>query len=144
MPVSRLWKLYPWWRHQMETFAALLALCVGSSPVTSKFPSQKPATRSLDFFFICARTNGWVSNRYAGAFRRHRRYDVTVMCIARARAPGMYNRGVCNSELFKARTCLAFRVLTFTNKLSISPEPVATMNWKASHSRSSVARALGM
>ena len=23
-----------WWRHQMETFSALLALCVGSSPVT--------------------------------------------------------------------------------------------------------------
>ena len=25
-----------WWRHQMETFSALLALCVGNSPVTTK------------------------------------------------------------------------------------------------------------
>ena len=25
-----------WWRHQMERFSALLALCVGNSPVTSK------------------------------------------------------------------------------------------------------------
>ena len=23
-----------WWRHQMETFSALLAICVGNSPVT--------------------------------------------------------------------------------------------------------------
>ena len=24
----------PWWRHQMETFSALLAICAGNSPVT--------------------------------------------------------------------------------------------------------------
>ena len=40
-----------WWRHQMETFSALLALCAGSSPVTGQFPSQKPVTRSLGVFF---------------------------------------------------------------------------------------------
>ena len=34
--------LVPWWRHQMETFSALLALCVGNSPVATKFPSQRP------------------------------------------------------------------------------------------------------
>ena len=39
------------WRHQMETFAGLLALWVGKSPVTGEFPSQKPVTRSFDFFF---------------------------------------------------------------------------------------------
>ena len=38
-------------RHQMETFSALLALCVGNSPVTSEFPSQEPVTRSFDVFF---------------------------------------------------------------------------------------------
>ena len=26
-------RLVPWWRHQMETFSALLALCVVNSPV---------------------------------------------------------------------------------------------------------------
>ena len=26
-----------WWRHQMETFSALLALCAGSSPVTGQW-----------------------------------------------------------------------------------------------------------
>ena len=40
----------PWWRHQMETFSALLALCVGNSPVTGEFPSQRPVTRSFDIF----------------------------------------------------------------------------------------------
>ena len=40
-----------WWRHQMETFSALLALCEGNSPVTGEFPSQRPVTRSFDVFF---------------------------------------------------------------------------------------------
>ena len=40
-----------WWRHQMETFSALLALCAGNSPVTGEFPSQMPVTRSFDVFF---------------------------------------------------------------------------------------------
>ena len=39
-----------WWRHQMETFSALLALCAGNSPVTGEFPTQKPVTRSFDVF----------------------------------------------------------------------------------------------
>ena len=41
----------PWWRHQMETFSALLAICAGNSPVTSEFPAQRPVTRSFDVFF---------------------------------------------------------------------------------------------
>ena len=40
-----------WWRHQMETFSALLALCAGNSSVTGAFPSQRPVTRSFDVFF---------------------------------------------------------------------------------------------
>ena len=40
-----------WWRHQMETFSALLAICVGNSPVTGEFPAQRLVTRSFDVFF---------------------------------------------------------------------------------------------
>ena len=40
-----------WWRHQMETFFASLAICAGNSPVTGEFPSQRPVTRSFDVFF---------------------------------------------------------------------------------------------
>ena len=42
---------YPWWRHQMETFSALLAICAGNSPVPGEFPAQRPVTRSFDVFF---------------------------------------------------------------------------------------------
>ena len=39
-----------WWRHQLETFSALLVLCAGNSPVTGEFPTQSPVTRSFDVF----------------------------------------------------------------------------------------------
>ena len=39
-----------WWRHHMETFSGLLALCAGNSPVIGEFPSQRPVTRSFDGF----------------------------------------------------------------------------------------------
>ena len=45
-------KAYPWWRHQMETFSALLAICAGNSPVPGEFPTQRPVTRSCDVFFL--------------------------------------------------------------------------------------------
>ena len=35
----------------METFSALLALCVGNLPVTGELPAQRPVTRSFDVFF---------------------------------------------------------------------------------------------
>ena len=54
-----------WWRHQMETFSALLVICAGNSSVTGEFPAQRTVTRIFDVFFD---------------LRRHRaHYDVTVM-----------------------------------------------------------------
>ena len=70
----------PWWRHQNETFSALLALCAGNSPVPGEFPTQRPVTRSFNIFFDLRRINGWVNKCKAGDFRRIRpHYDVTVM-----------------------------------------------------------------
>ena len=46
-----LFQLQTWWRHQMETFSALLAICAGNSPVTGEFPMQRPVMRSFDVFF---------------------------------------------------------------------------------------------
>ena len=40
-----------WWRHQMEIFSALLALCAENSPVAGEFPTQRPVTRSFEVFF---------------------------------------------------------------------------------------------
>ena len=55
-----------WWRHQMETFSALLAICAGNSPVPGEFPAQRPVTRSLDVFFdlrlnkrLSKQSRGW-------------------------------------------------------------------------------------
>ena len=40
-----------WWRHQMETFSALLAICAGNSPVSGEFLAQRSVTRSFYVFF---------------------------------------------------------------------------------------------
>ena len=42
---------FSWWRHQMETFSALLAICTGNLPVPIEFPTQRPVTRSFDVYF---------------------------------------------------------------------------------------------
>ena len=44
-------KVTSWWRHQMETFSASLAIWAGNSPVTGVFPAQRPVSRSFDVFF---------------------------------------------------------------------------------------------
>ena len=46
-----IWLAVTWWRHRMDIFSALLALCEGNPPVTGGFPSQRPVTRSFDIFF---------------------------------------------------------------------------------------------
>ena len=47
------YELTSWWRHQMETFSALLAICAGNSSVSGEFPAQRPVTRSFDVSLIC-------------------------------------------------------------------------------------------
>ena len=51
LPNIKVGVIILWWRHQMETVSALLALCAGNSPVTGEFPSKRPVTRSFDVFF---------------------------------------------------------------------------------------------
>ena len=75
-----IYNVKTWWRHQMETISALLAICAWNSPITGEFLAQRPVTRSFDVFLICAWRNAWVNNREAGDLGRHRaRYDVVVM-----------------------------------------------------------------
>ena len=38
-----------WWRHQMETFSAILALCAGNSPVTGEFPHKS----DTELWYLC-------------------------------------------------------------------------------------------
>ena len=71
-------KWQSWWRHQMETFSTLLALCEGNSPVTREFPSQRPVTRSLDVFFhrdlnkrLSKQSRRWWFETLSCSLRRH-------------------------------------------------------------------------
>ena len=78
---GKWWWHFAWWRHRMETFSALLAICAGNSPVTCEFPIQRPVTRSFDVFFDL-RLNKRLSKQSWGRWsetpcRAH--YDVTVM-----------------------------------------------------------------
>ena len=60
------WNIFTWWRHQMETFSALLAIGEGNSPVTGEFSAQRPVTQSSDVFFdlplnkrLCKQSWSW-------------------------------------------------------------------------------------
>ena len=69
----------------METFSALLALCVGNSPVTGEFPAQRPVTPNFDVSFELRLNKrlSRVNNPEAGDLRRHRVHrEVTVMILS--------------------------------------------------------------
>ena len=65
----------PWWRHQMETFSALLAI----SPVPGEIPTQRPVTRGFDVFFdlrlnkrLSKQSWGWWFETLSRPLWRHR------------------------------------------------------------------------
>ena len=69
-----------WWRHQMEIFSALLAICAGNSPVTGEFPTQRPVTRSFDVYFdlrpnerLSKQSWGWWFETLSRSLWRHRK-----------------------------------------------------------------------
>ena len=75
----------PWWRHQMETFSASLAICAGNSPVPSEFPTQRPVTRSFDVFFdlrpnkrLSKQSWGWWFETPSHSLWRHRNAKKTT------------------------------------------------------------------
>ena len=72
----------PWWRHQMETFSALLAICAGNSPVPGEFPTQRPVARSFDVYFdlrlnkqLSKQSWGWWLETPSRPLWRHRNDD---------------------------------------------------------------------
>ena len=75
---TALLPLCSWWRHQMETFSALLAICAGNSPVTGEFLAQRPVTRSFYVFFdlglnerLSKQSWGWWFETPSGPLWRH-------------------------------------------------------------------------
>ena len=58
-----LWSLRgAWWRHQMEAFSALLAICAGNSPGPVEFPSRSSDAELWCFFDL--RLNKRLSKQY--------------------------------------------------------------------------------
>ena len=85
---TRSWLYVQWWRHQMETFSASLALCAENSPVTGESPHKGQWRGALMFSLICALINGWVNNLEADDLRRHHtHYDVIVMTKLQRSSP---------------------------------------------------------
>ena len=77
-------KRLSWWRHQMETFSASLAICAGNSPVPGEFPAQRPVTRSFDVFLdrhpnkrLSKQWWGWWFETFSCPLWRHR--NVTII-----------------------------------------------------------------
>ena len=76
--VSTVQRQVKWWRHQMETFPGLLAICAGNS--AGEFPHKGQWRGALMFSLVCVWINGWVNNRAADDLRRYcAHYDVSVM-----------------------------------------------------------------
>ena len=78
----------PWWRHQMETFSALLAICARNSPVTGEFPAQRPVTPSFDGFFdlrpnkrLSKQSWGWWFETYLPPLWRHSNTNERMVSI---------------------------------------------------------------
>ena len=86
-----------WWRHQMETFSALLAICAGNSPVPGEFPTQRPVTRSFDVFFdlrlnkrLSKQPWGWWFETLAWSLWRHRNVIWFKMRVAKVHPSTVY------------------------------------------------------
>ena len=78
---------FTWWRHQMETFSALLALCAGNSPVPGEFPTQRPVTRGFDVYFdlrpnkrLSKQSLGWWFETLSPTLWRHRNAPLESWC----------------------------------------------------------------
>ena len=80
-------KFHSWWRHQMETFPALLAIYAGNSLVAGEFPTQRPVTRSFDVFFdprlnkrLSKQSWGWWFETPSRPLWRHRNVECNPKC----------------------------------------------------------------
>ena len=76
------------WRHQMEIFSALLAICAGNSPVIGEFPAQRPVTRSFDVFSglrlqgrLSKQWRGWWFETQSCSLGRHCHVYTLIDCL---------------------------------------------------------------
>ena len=91
---------FAWWRHQIETFSALLSLCGGIHRWPVKSPHKGQWRGALMFSLICDWINGWVNNREDRDLRRHHaHYGVIVMVATVGVITAFRFLCVCNNQL---------------------------------------------
>ena len=86
---ERCSKFVAWWRHQMETFSALLALCAGP---TGEFPSQRPVTRSFDVR-LSKQWWGWWFEMPSRPLWRHSNVDCAIVWLPQCQWSHAENMG---------------------------------------------------
>ena len=86
--ISSVCCCFSWWRHQMETFSALLTICAGNSPVPGEFPTQRPVTRSFDVYFdlrpnkrLSKQSWGWWFEMPSRPLWRHRNVLMPFLAV---------------------------------------------------------------
>ena len=113
-----------WWRHQMETFSALLAIFAVNSPVPVNSPHKGQWRGALMFSLICVWIKDWVNNREAGDLRRYRaHYDVIVMFLRLQDFTRQYELGKTSVHLVNkgpetdqcTQDILLFKLVNFNN-----------------------------
>ena len=131
-----------WWRRQMETFSALLAICAGNPPVPGEFPTQRPVTRCFDVFFdlrlnkrLSKQPRGWWFETQSWSLWRHcsvtkpsrvcspsiSGYDInaTVSCFNSSPPSAAYMRQWNGPALVQATACRLYGAKSL-------PEPMLT------------------
>ena len=120
---NQIWLLLriSWWRHQMEPFSALLAICAGNSPVPGEFPTQRPVTPSFDVFFdlrlnkrLRKQSRGWWFETLSWPLWRHRRRRFTYNRFEAARFVCRHVRHDWEISTWNGH------YIPFTNKLEVS------------------------
>ena len=116
-PKTTMRIMFTWWRHQMETFSALLTICAGNSPASGEFPPQRPVTRSFDVFFdLCLNKRlrklswGWWFETLTRPLWRHRndfwkRESVIPVFINVYRASPVTSQRTGKAELWCLISC---------------------------------------
>ena len=102
-----------WWRHQMETFSALLALCAGIHwwPVNS--PHKGQWRGALMCSLICIWISGWVNNREARDLRRHRAHNDVILMLQINHSVSFTTHQWSSIDLFVRASTQKFAVAVF-------------------------------
>ena len=100
-----------WWRHQTETFSALLAICAGNSPVTGEFPTHRPVTRSFEVSFhlrlnkpLSKQWWGWWFETLSRSLWRHCNEFGTVLDVLQRHACSTV-RYIYKNPTFEGNVC---------------------------------------